>query len=432
MITSTCQPPTSPLESTMTEQPMTRVPRLGRDLHASHYAYRPFSFLHANHGSFGTAPDVVLARVNEFRSRWLDNPDGLWFDIEEEFTKARQAVAKDVLACPLDNLTLVDNATTGALIVSRKIGFDALEALKTGKPRPIVMLSNSTYGGVKLGFQSYAEAMGAEIVYWTCPFPVYSAAEIVNAFRTRLAQLVSQGKRPSLVAFDHVVSENALVMPLEELVKEARAGGVPEIFVDGAHAPGQIDLLGFPQRLGIDYYTGNLHKWMCGAGGCALFYFARGEKELRHPLTSWNHAQGLIKESWMLATRDYAPLLSAPTAVNFYTNALGPERVREHVKSEAWKAGNMLKEMWGTKIGGTAELFVGMVMVLLPPGIDKAVGGEPVELRKRLRKAGCEIQTPIVVDGQWWLRISVPAWMEASEFGKLGQMVLQVTGGGRL
>ena len=63
-------------------------------------------------------------------------------------------------------------------------------------------------------------------------------------------------------------------------------GGIVSV-VDGAHAPGQLELdLG---AIGADVYAGNLHKWACSPRGSA-FVHVRPElqERIRGPVVSWN------------------------------------------------------------------------------------------------------------------------------------------------
>ena len=63
----------------------------------------------------------------------------------------------------------------------------------------------------------------------------------------------------TLAVVDHVTSESALVLPLAAIAERCHARGVA-VLADGAHAPGAIPL-DIPS-LGVDWYVGNLHKWL--------------------------------------------------------------------------------------------------------------------------------------------------------------------------
>ena len=55
----------------------------------------------------------------------------------------------------------------------------------------------------------------------------------------------------------HITSEMGLLLPVEEIVAHARAEGLTTI-VDGAHAPGHVDL--DLDALGADFYAGTCHN----------------------------------------------------------------------------------------------------------------------------------------------------------------------------
>ena len=81
---------------------------------------------------------------------------------------------------------------------------------------------------------------------------------------------------------DHVTSGSAIVLPAARLVAACHDRGVPAL-VDGAHAPGQIDLdIG---AIGADWYAGNCHKWRCAPKGCGFLHARPDRQDGLHPGT---------------------------------------------------------------------------------------------------------------------------------------------------
>jgi isopenicillin-N epimerase len=94
--------------------------------------------------------------------------------------------------------------------------------------------------------------------------------------------------------------------------------------IDGAHAPGQIPLN--METLGVDFYTGNCHKWLMAPKGSA-FLFTRAEKQsLVQPLIvswGWGEDKTIATGSDFLdhlqwwGTRDPSAYLAVPAAIQF-------------------------------------------------------------------------------------------------------------------
>nr|KAG5710614.1 hypothetical protein BaRGS_013260 [Batillaria attramentaria] len=89
------------------------------------------------------------------------------------------------------------------------------------------------------------------------------------------------------------------------------------VMVDGAHAPGQVQLN--LKALNADFYTGNMHKWVYTPRGCALLWVRRDHHSWVHPLvTSWMLDQCLDWQFFNQGTRDHIPFICAKHAVQFY------------------------------------------------------------------------------------------------------------------
>jgi isopenicillin-N epimerase len=95
-----------------------------------------------------------------------------------------------------------------------------------------------------------------------------------------------------------------------------------QVLVDGAHAPGMLDL--DISRLNPDYYTGNLHKWVCAPKGAA-FLWAREDRQphLHPPIVSHGYNTPRAGYSsfqdrfdWM-GTTDPTPWFCAGAAIDW-------------------------------------------------------------------------------------------------------------------
>lgn len=207
-----------------------------------------------NHGSFGACPRAILERQQRLRDRLENNPMRFFVrDFFELLHTSRNSLAAFLRADP-EGIGFVANATTAVNAVLRSLKFS---------PDEEILVTDHGYGACNNTARFVAGQFGAKVSVASIPFPVTSEDQIVQA----VLRAVTPKTRLALI--DHVTSPTAIVLPVREIVGELESRGI-EVLVDGAHAPGMIDL--DIDELNPSYYTGNCHKWMCAPKGAAFLY----------------------------------------------------------------------------------------------------------------------------------------------------------------
>lgn len=264
-----------------------------------------------NHGSFGSCPRPVLEFQQSLRERLERQPvQFLVRDLEPLFDEARAALAKFVGA-KAENLVFVPNATTGVSSVLRSLRFE---------PGDELLVTDHEYNACRNALGFVAERWGAKIVIATVPFPLQSEDEIVDAILRHVTP------RTRIALLDHVTSQTALILPIARLIAELSKLGV-DTLVDGAHAPGMVPLN--LESLGVAYYTGNCHKWLCGPKTAALLHVRPDRQHLIHPLAishgltspRKDRSKFQIEFGWT-GTGDPTAALSVPEALKFVGSLL--------------------------------------------------------------------------------------------------------------
>lgn len=286
-----------------------------------------------NHGSFGACPREVLADQRRWQDEMERNPVEFLGRRSAALLRAAREALGGFVGANADDLVFVPNATTAVNIVARSLDL---------KPGDEVLATDHEYGACDAAWQRVCAQHGATYRRASVPLPFERGRFVRHV-------LAHAGPRTRLVFASHITSTTALVFPVAELCAAARARGLLTL-IDGAHAPGQIDL--DLDALGADFYAANLHKWVCAPKG-AGFLHARAEHHARlhATVTSWGYAEGtgghggfdaylgrstLERRLQWQGTRDPSAWLAVPAAIAFHRRHLGPAvRNRSHAMATA-------------------------------------------------------------------------------------------------
>jgi isopenicillin-N epimerase len=281
-----------------------------------------------NHGSFGAVPRSVFEVQNDWRRRIESEPvEYLGRRSAEIIAEAKRPLAELLRVRPED-LGFVTNATEGVNAV--------LQSIPVG-PGDELLTTTHVYNAIRQAMRCVAGHIGAVYRELDIPIPVTSADDIA---RRIIAALTGRTK---LLVIDHITSPTALIFPVGQIVAACNERGV-EVLVDGAHAPGmlELDLAG----LNPTYYAGNLHKWVCAPKGSGFLYVRPDRQADIHPcIVSHYFATDFVREFNWQGTRDFSSWFSVPAAIEFMSN-LGWSRVRAYNHALTNWAHSMLAERW--------------------------------------------------------------------------------------
>lgn len=380
------------------------VPPLPRDL----FLLDP-KVVFLNHGSFGATPRPVFEKYQWWQRELERQPvEFLGVRFNDLMREARTALAAYVHA-GADDLFYVPNATTGLNIVARSLQLN---------PGDEILTTDHEYGALDRTWRFLCRRSGAVYHAQAVPVPVTSAEAVVEQVWAGVTP------RTRVLFLSHITSPTALILPVQELCRRARASGILSI-VDGAHTVGQLPL--DLEAIGADFYASNAHKWLCAPKGAAFVHVRREVQDRVEPLVvSWGYEattpgpSRLIDEQEWTGTRDPAAYLTVPEAIRFVERHHWDE-VRARCHALAGQARERMTSLCGLPplSPDSAQWYMQMVTVPLPPC-------DPPELKARLLNE-FSIEVPVVVwQDRPYLRVSIQAYNSQQDVDRLLQALAHI------
>tara|TARA_B100001287_G_C22685414_1_gene533118 strand:+ start:641 stop:1807 length:1167 start_codon:yes stop_codon:yes gene_type:complete len=259
-----------------------------------------------NFGSFGACPQPVFEAYQKLQLQLEQSPVQFIVHSGMELLKSSRYCLASYLGCEADNLVMMTNPSYAINTIAKSI------PLNKGDE---VLTTNLEYGAMNRTWNYYCKKSGAKYKQSQIRFPIESVSSFLKDF------WAGYNKNTKVIFISHLTSATGLILPIEEICKEAKRRGLLTI-IDGAHVPGQLPLnIG---ELDPDIYVGACHKWMMAPKGASFLYVKQKEQHWVDPLLiSWGFQSDTPSHSTFLdyhetaGTRDFSAFLAVPYSIDF-------------------------------------------------------------------------------------------------------------------
>lgn len=364
-----------------------------------------------NHGSFGSCPLPILELQQALQNKIEEDPVRfVTQDFEPLYYSNKQALA-GFLSAGSDDLVLIKNATQGVNIVLNSMQF---------APGDEVLTHSHVYGACMNALKHYAAKAGSHVVVAEIPFPLNSPEDVISSI------LSKTGPRTKLALIDHITSASGIIFPVMELVQALESKGI-EVLVDGAHAPGMIEL--DLEKLGASYYTGNCHKWICSPKGTAFLHVRKDKQykitplQISHNNDSRKGSAGYWSDQFLWpGTDDYSGWCVLGESIDFMNQLMGGwKELQEHNRSLCLWGRNLIAKETGVTLPAPDCMIgsLGTLPLQVVPEIPSAFFNYQPPIKKKLHEE-FGIQVPVFLT-QWgtpqlWIRISAQAYNSRDQY----------------
>jgi isopenicillin-N epimerase len=355
-----------------------------------------------NHASFGAVPKPVFEAYQSWQRELERQPVEFLGRRAPDLMAESRAVLAEYLGTQRDDLVYVTNATMGVNILAR--------ALKLG-PGDEVLATDHEYGACERTWRFLSQKSGFSYCMQPIALPLKSTADFVDQLWRGMTA------RTKVIFLSHITSPTATIFPVAEICRRARAQGILTL-VDGAHTPGQVSL--DLEEIGADFYTGNLHKWLCAPKGAGFLYARPEVQGLLEPLVvSWGWQSETPGPSpfvdhheWQ-GTRDLSAFLAVPAAIRFQQENHW-NTVQAACHALAAEAELSIRHLTGLpSLYADATWFAQMFSAVLPSHMDALALKEFLYTQYR-------IEVPLIAwNGHILVRVSIQAYNSAQDVDML-------------
>jgi len=387
-----------------------------------------------NHGSFGTVPREVLAVMTQYQQQCEAFPDD-WIQTERGYRPLLEAARAEMAAyvnSDDDDLVFVENASDGCNSFLRSLRL---------QPGDKVLYLSSAYGMVKQILYLLEDVYKVELVEADVSPSQFASPAAVLSEVQNVIDAHGGASEFALALICHIASVPGVILPIHGFVD--MLPGVP-VFIDGAHAPGVIDLdmnglrarhmnatLRVPKRPravgGAVGYVGNMHKWLFTPKGTAFMWVAPELQALMVPSTLSGCLGNFICQYEYTGTRDYAAFTSVPAGLAFRRSITGSDAdFMSYGHELALWAGEHLSRTWGTSVMESPDMTGWMTNVRWPTDDTSLAGAVSTRLQNEY-DIKLNILTVAGMPGIY-SRISLTVYLEEADVERIGELVPALLG----
>lgn len=369
-----------------------------------------------NHGGYGACPRAVREFQQRERATFLQNPMEYFMFEYTKKTEENRLFWASFMKADLEGVVHMECATLAANTVMKSLALRGY--FKSGDE---ILITSHGYNACNNSANEIAALTGAVVKVAEIPFPLESPQQVTEAIVK-----VATGKT-RLAIVDHVTSETGLVFPIADIVKGLKAKGV-ETLVDGAHAPAQVSVdIG---AIGPAFYTGNGHKWLCAAPGCAFLYVREDFRDRIRPMSLSHGANDpnpavspFLKNFAWVGSRDATPWttpkLAHDTLAAMHHGGMAGVKADNHAL--CWQGYKLFLEALGLKAHAPVSMIGTMASIILP-------AGDAGKLRAALRARNFVTQlgalSPQFGQGRF-LRICAAPYNTMAQYERMAEALLQ-------
>ncbi len=311
-----------------------------------------------NHGSFGACSRIIFQDYQNWQVGLEKQP--VQFFKEELYSalkKSRESLST-FLGCDQDEVLFFQNPTTAISNIIYNLNLN---------PGDEVLMTDHEYGALVRAWNAWGNKAKVHIKYAKITLPLDSKDKFFEDISSKVSS------KTKVLFLSQITSPTGLVFPIKDIIDFANGRKIVTI-VDGAHVPGHIDL--HLHHLDCDFYTGAIHKWMCGPKGVSfLFVKKKHQKWIKPVIYSWGkdgddpESSEFLQDFQWQGTRDMSAFLTIPRVIDFFKNNI--ESFKNHSKKLILNSREQFQRVLRTYPISEGDHFLGqMISFPLPKNID--------------------------------------------------------------